>query len=595
MNRNNEINEALREFSSGDKETAYKKLKIIFDKNKENDQLRFNLAVIQQSLNLNEDAIENYKFLIKKNKNTKAMINLYLLYIKQESFGEAIKIISNLIKILGQLDNLVKDKAFVLFKQKKYKASILICKKYLEINHKDVNILNILGLNFFGLRDNVEAEKILKHALSIDKNNFFVLNSLGRIYHDLRDSINAEKYLLAAYKLENNSYEIINNLAGFYREEEQYQKAINLYNKALKINPTNPSIINNLAKVYFDIEELSLAEEFCFKALKLDKNNENIKKIISLIYFRKKDYKNAWFYFDGRLNLSDFVEKNKSIVKIRNKLFVKNKIHKQLKLLVLREQGVGDEILYGTMYKDLLNLCDNVTIECDKRLKNIFQKTFKKHKNNFIDLGLVSNNQKKIEKYDHVIYAGSLGKFFRQSSKNFNDGNYLNADTYLVSNWNDRLKKLKNKFNIGVSWKSFKNRYSREKSLELNDFNKILNNKKFNFINMQYGDVREEIKKYNEETENKIISFNDLDLFNNFDQIAALLKNLDLFISVSNSTAHLAGSLGVKTLLIKPPKHAVFHYWNQSDHKTPWYKSIDLIEKENLKEGSKLLSKYFNL
>ena len=89
MNINSKINEALKEFSSGDKETAYKKLKIIFDKNKENDQLRFNLAVIQQSLNLNEDAIENYKFLTKSNKNTKAMINLYLLYIKQENFDEA--------------------------------------------------------------------------------------------------------------------------------------------------------------------------------------------------------------------------------------------------------------------------------------------------------------------------------------------------------------------------------------------------------------------------------------------------------------------------------------------------------------------------
>ena len=56
------------------------------------------------------------------------------------------------IKILGQLDNLVKDKAFVLFKLKNIYESILICKKNWQKNN-DVNILNILGLNFFGLRD----------------------------------------------------------------------------------------------------------------------------------------------------------------------------------------------------------------------------------------------------------------------------------------------------------------------------------------------------------------------------------------------------------------------------------------------------------
>ena len=46
----------------------------------------------------------------------------------------------------------------------------------------------------------------------------------------------------------------------------------------------------------------------------------------------------------------------------------------------------------------------------------------------------------------------------------------------------------------------------------------------------------------------------DLDLYNDIESCMGLLKNLDLFISVSNSTAHIAGALGVKTLLIKPKK-----------------------------------------
>ena len=69
-----------------------------------------------------------------------------------------------------------------------------------------------------------------------------------------------------------------------------------------------------------------------------------------------------------------------------------------------------------------------------------------------------------------------------------------------------------------------------------------------------------------------------IDLFNDFEKIAALLKNIDLFITVSNSTAHLAGALGVPTWLIKPKNHAVFHYWNQPKNQTPWYNSINLFE-----------------
>ena len=87
----------------------------------------------------------------------------------------------------------------------------------------------------------------------------------------------------------------------------------------------------------------------------------------------------------------------------------------------------------------------------------------------------------------------------------------------------------------------------------------------------------------------------DIDLFNEFIKIGAILKNLDLFITVSNSTAHLAGALGVKTLLIKPFKQATFHYWNQPTNKTPWYNSIELIEKDEIKDTNffkkKVLSK----
>ena len=72
-----------------------------------------------------------------------------------------------------------------------------------------------------------------------------------------------------------------------------------------------------------------------------------------------------------------------------------------------------------------------------------------------------------------------------------------------------------------------------------------------------------------------------IDLYNDFESIAGLLCNLDLFITVSNSTAHLAGALGVKTLLIKPFNHATFHYWNQPSDRTPWYDSLKIFSSYN--------------
>ena len=83
-----------------------------------------------------------------------------------------------------------------------------------------------------------------------------------------------------------------------------------------------------------------------------------------------------------------------------------------------------------------------------------------------------------------------------------------------------------------------------------------------------------------------------LDIFNNLTGLANLLSKLDIFITVSNSTAHLAGALGVKTLLIKPDNHASFHYWNYTNGNTPWYKSIKIISKKDLKD-KELIKKFF--
>ena len=91
------------------------------------------------------------------------------------------------------------------------------------------------------------------------------------------------------------------------------------------------------------------------------------------------------------------------------------------------------------------------------------------------------------------------------------------------------------------------------------------------------------------------MNINDLDLYNDFEGIAALLKSLDIFITVSNSTAHLAGSLGVKTLLIKPDDYALFHYWNQKNNKTPWYNSVELIERESFLKGAINIENYLDL
>jgi len=237
------------------------------------------------------------------------------------------------------------------------------------------------------------------------------------------------------------------------------------------------------------------------------------------------------------------------------------------------------------MYHDLLNHFTNVTIECDDRLIPLFKNSFNENDSNkFVKLGQYSSNEDDINKFDYVIYAGSLGRYFRQNIESFPNKPYLKK----ILDYRDfELEKIladHNGLKIGMSWKSFKNRYAAEKSLKIEDFKNIFEIKGATIFNLQYGDVERELNSFLIENPYNIITLKNLDLFSNFSGLANVLSTLDYFITVSNSTAHLASALGVTTILIKPVNHASFHYWNYDNQKTPWYSVVDIISKENLND-----------
>ena len=595
MNLTSQINTILKRFEEGDKLKSYKELEKIFRKNKDNNLLRYNIAVIQQNLNLNKEARINYNYLIKVENNLKAMINLYNMDIVEANYYEALNTIESILKIKS-IESVDKDRAFVLYKLNRIEEAKKICIFYLKKNKKDLGFLSVIGQCLFHEENYDEAIKIFENILKIDLQNLSALNSLARIYHEKNEKVKAEEYYLRALDIDKSSFYLLNNIAGFYREELSYDKAINYYKQALTVNPNNAYIYNNLAKIYFDLNIHKEAIKNSFKALEMKKNDGDILKTISFIYLKDHDFENGWNYFDGRLDLNDFKEKNSNIKKLNNKLYKSITLNdKRGKFLVVREQGVGDEILYSSMYGDLLNNIDNLVIECDPRLLNLYKRSFPKHIKKFVTLGTITNDDDKFKEIKNVIYAGSLGKYYRKNIRDFKNNSFLKISQKNFEDMQNKLSIYNKKYKIGLSWKSFNNKFSIGKSLRLKDFNRIFNLTNCDIFNLQYGNVEDEIKNFNNINKNKLINIEGLDLYNDFESIASLLKSLDVFVTISNSTAHLSGALGVKTILIKPENFAVYHYWNQKNNKTPWYNSVELIERKEFLKKSINLANYLNL
>jgi hypothetical protein len=83
-------------------------------------------------------------------------------------------------------------------------------------------------------------------------------------------------------------------------------------------------------------------------------------------------------------------------------------------------------------------------IECDERLIPLFKNSFKPHKDKFFKLGTHSSNINKINNFDHIIYAGSLGKYFRNDLNSFPQNSYLKSiENYKDLELENILKKTK--------------------------------------------------------------------------------------------------------------------------------------------------------
>ena len=72
-----------------------------------------------------------------------------------------------------------------------------------------------------------------------------------------------------------------------------------------------------------------------------------------------------------------------------------------------------------------------------------------------------------------------------------------------------------------------------------------------------------------------------MSIFSDLDNCLAMLKCLDYFVTIDNSTAHLAGALGIKTILIIPKKSSTYFYWKAKDGYSIWYKSVRIIKIDN--------------
>ena len=125
------------------------------------------------------------------------------------------------------------------------------------------------------------------------------------------------------------------------------------------------------------------------------------------------------------------------------------------------------------------------------------------------------------------------------------------------------------------------------KNIDLIQLGSIFKELNVVLLNLQYGDVDDEINRFVKATKIPILNNKSFDLKKDLDALTCLIDLCDLVVSTDNVTVRLSGAINKDTWLILPDIHLFFYLLNRSS--CLWYPSLKLYRQDKRSNWSKML------
>lgn len=248
------------------------------------------------------------------------------------------------------------------------------------------------------------------------------------------------------------------------------------------------------------------------------------------------------------------------------------------RLLIWREQGVGDEIMFAGLIPDVIRTGNRCVLDCDARLKPLFTRSFPGIEVVSGNLaGQAPENDPELEIAAHLP-SGSLPGLFRASNAAFaaTTSHYLVADP--VARERFRSMYSNGRRLIGLAWHTNNRKTGRDRSIDLSLLAPLFARPDIQWVSLQYGDhdvLENQLEKQAAVAGSPIFIDRSVNQFLDIDTFAAQIAAMDMVVTIDNSTAHLAGALGVPTCVLLP--FAPDWRWLQAREDSPWYPTLRLF------------------
>jgi len=441
-------------------------------------------------------------------------------------------------------------------------------RRALDINPRLAPVWSNLGNALQEAARLTEAVSACRRAVELDPGLAAAWNNLGNALLEHGEHEEAIWACESALRLAPGIAEAWSNLGGALHALRRYEEAVRAHRNAIEIQPGRGRLFFNLGLTFQHCGRNAEAITHFRRALELEPDHADAHGELSIALLLTGQLQEGWEEYEWRWRRPGAEAKRYDFA------LWDGDASKPRRLLLWAEQGIGDQILYGSMIAELASSPMTITLEVNPRLVPTYQRSFPQ-------LAVVPQPPPPAASpaaHDCQAPLASLGRWLRRSLESFPRGQaFLKPDPSRVEGFRSRLARERVAV-VGISWRSANKEFGSFKSTELQNWLELLKVPHVRFVDLQYGDTAGERGLVEQQAGVHIEHLPELDLYHDLDGLAALCAACDLVITVSNVTAHIAGALGRPVWLIAPKGNGRLWYWFSGRSDSPWYPTMRIFD-----------------
>jgi tetratricopeptide (TPR) repeat protein len=468
-----------------------------------------------------------------------------------------------------------------------------------ELDPDDPDLLINLGLTAWSLKMTAVAVDLFRRFVELRPDSPLGYNNLGTILCEMGETGAAIETLRSALRRMPTEAVLWNALATVLAESGRADESIVFYKEAIRLAPGFPRAYHNLGFAWSHLGRLDEALAAYDNALARAVDPKEI--------MEGNHSRGVCLMGMGRL------EEGFREYEIRNSPRFRAYVHHMLKapawsgeplagkrLLVVAEQGLGDELMFATVIPDLIEAVGEngkLQIAVEPRLVSLFARSFPKAEvGAYDDRKIISSDSSCEVRFvnwalhngepDFHVTMGTPLQFLRRSLGDFPKQPLFVAEPQREKDYRRRLDAMGSGPFVGICWRSMMQDVKRQKYFSpLDAWGPALKAKGVTFVNVQYGDCQDELAHARAAFGVDIKVFDDLDLKQDIEGAAALSAALDLVVSAPTAAAAIAASTGTETWFLTAGRT-----WPQlGTDRFPWYANTRVLTPEKFGDWDALM------